>query len=287
MSASTGRRLFGDLEVIDTPGGVVWRFRGLSRSSPFGLSFFLPLLVIGAIPAAAAVVSLVFLLTHATQLPWYLIALSGLFVIQTGLVVTLCLRLAGWFLFRTLFDLFGHHEMELRQGLLYWGKRAGPFRQGYRHEVADLRRLLVCCYTSSGGEREAHFGVESLSSQEATFYCCCCDEQEVLALARDLHRRLQSQGPVPLEVLETTEDEAWQRANPKSPAVLPRTNPLWVRWYVWYPWHVAGLVGLVALWRAVASLDFTLPGWVSLLFLVGILSECAVIGNRPSNGRKG
>ncbi|HEV3255427.1 MAG TPA: hypothetical protein VG013_00980 [Gemmataceae bacterium] len=276
-------RLFGDPEVVETPHGVVYRFRGLAPPSFFGLMNSLFILAIGIIPIAAAVATLIFLIALGGRLPWYLVALPCLFVLQTGLLGGLCLRLAGpLFLRGLLFDAFGRHELELSEGWLYWGKRAGRFRQGYRHAVADLRCLLVYCYTSSGGEREAHLGVDPLSGKEPTFYCCCCSEQEVLALARDLQRHAD----VPLEIRETTEDEAWLRAGLTGRPVLPTRPALWQRWYAWYPWHIGGLVGLLALLKAVGSADLGLPWWVYLLFMVGLWLELALIGSGLTGSRR-
>jgi hypothetical protein len=282
-----GTRLFGDPEVVETPHGVVYRFRGLARPSFFGLTNSLFILAIGTIPLSAAVVTLIFLIARGGRLPWYLAALPCLFVLQAGLLGGLCLGLAGpLFLRQFLSDVFGRHELELRDGWLYWGTRAGRFRQGYGHSVADLRCLLVYCYTSRGGEREAHLGVDPLSGKEPTFYCCCCGEQEVLALARDLHRHLQRHGDVPLEIRETTEDEAWLRAGLTGRPVLPTESVFWQRWYVWYPWHVGGLIGLAALVKAVGSAGLGLPWWVYLLIMVGFLLELMLIGNRPVSKSK-
>jgi hypothetical protein len=284
MDQPSEPRLFGDPEVSETFSGVVYRFRTLPRTSLFGLKLVLVLLLIGMIPASAAVAALVFLLAYAAQLPWYLTVLSSLFVLQAGLLGGLCLRLAGRILFRRLlFDVFGRHELALHEGWLYWGKRAGPFRDGFRHAVADLRCLLVYCYTAAGSaEREAHFGVASLSTEEPTFYCCGCGEQEVLALARDLHRHLRQQSDVPLEVLETTEEEAWRRANPKGPPAVPVKRSLWQRRSFWYPWHVGGLIGLLALLAAFRTVALGLPPWVYFLVVLAILIELAALGNRPT-----
>jgi hypothetical protein len=280
-------RLFGDPEVVETPDGVAYRFRGLRRPSYFLLKSSLIFLVVGAIPAAAAVAVLVFLLIFADQLPWYLVFLPCLFILQAVLVGGLFLRMAGrWFLRSIVFDVLGRHEMELRGDQLHWGRRTGPFRDGFRHSVADLRCLLVCCYTTKGGEREAHFGVEPRSRQEATFYCCGCGEQEVLALARDLHRRLQQWVDVPLEILEMSEDEAYRLAGLKDGPVPRWKRPWWLRWYVWYPWHAGGLVGLVALWAAIDSLRLDVPKWVYLLIVLGIFIELLALTGRTTSGKK-
>jgi hypothetical protein len=148
--------------------------------------------------------------------------------------------------------------------------------------VSDLRCLLVCCYTSAGG-REAHLGVVPRDGEERTFYCCCCcGEQEVLALARDLHGHLRRQNGPPLEVVETTEAEAMSMAGMNDPVPPWPVRPfLWLRWYIWYPWHVGGLAGLVALMLAVRTLDLGLPEWVSVLFVLGLLLELGTILSRP------
>src|SRR5947209_982775 len=57
--------LFGDPEVIETFGGVVYRFRSLPRHSWPSLRFLLVFLAMGAVPASAAVAALVFLVAFA------------------------------------------------------------------------------------------------------------------------------------------------------------------------------------------------------------------------------
>lgn len=288
MADGSEARMFGDPEVVETPHGIIYRFRGLASPLFFRLRTSLFLLVVGMVPAAATLAALEFLVAFADQLPWHLVALPCLFVLQAGLVAGLFLWVPwGYFRRDLLFDLLGRHELELRDGVLYWGTRACRLRRGYRHAVSDLRCLLVCCYTSAGGGREAHLGVVPLSGQDTTFYCCCCDEQEVLALARDLHRHLRRQYDLPLEIREVGEPEAMAMAGMNDPVPPWPLRPfLWLRWYVWYPWHVGGLAGLVALLLAVRSLNLGLPGWVYALFAFGFLLEVRTILYRTDKARE-
>src|SRR5262245_34600977 len=99
MAADPETRMFGNPEVVETSHGVAYRFRGLARPSFFLLRTSLLLLVIAAVPASAAVMAGAFLVAFADQLPWHLVVLPCLFVLQAGLVAGLVLS-PPWRYFR-------------------------------------------------------------------------------------------------------------------------------------------------------------------------------------------
>lgn len=265
---------------IETPTGVIYRFRLSYRPS---LILVKSALLLAAIPLALAVTAVVFLFRHADEIEGLLLALSALFVGQMGLIAFIPLQLlfGRKFFWSALAARYGHHELELNGPLLYLGARLGRIR-GKAIPVADLQRFIVYAYYESDGLEESGEAVRKPSGCLAVVeapgrgpypYVVGWPWPELRALAEDLQRRLPEPRP-PVEVVETTEDAAMELANPPSPDA-ESARPWWARsrWF-WLAWHGAGLVGLVALGRAATG---RLPPWVMALGVLVMFADMLML----------
>jgi hypothetical protein len=267
-------------DVIETPGGVIYRFHLARRP---GLGLLRTGLVLAAIPLALAAGAAVLLVRSAAEIDTPLLAVAWLFVAQMGLVafIPLHLVLNRRALFRSLAGRFGHHELELNGPWLYWGARLGPFHSR-AVSVADLQRFVVYAYDEPDGLDETGAVALRESGALATVeapgrepfpYIIGWPWTELRALAEDLCRRLAGARLPPVEVVRSTADAVTDLSN-RLPAV-PVPVPWWARSrWLWLLWHGAGLVGLIAFIRVTTG---RAPPWVLGLGVLVLIADVMLI----------
>ena len=246
-----------NVRVIVTAEGVCYRFnQATGNAVPLcGL-----LAALAAVPVAAGVVAVLFLVRHCQELPWPLLALGGLFPAQMAFLARWPLKFLAQWVWQGLVGALGHRDLEVRGGWLALVTRVGPVRRRDRRRVSGVVRLTVYVY-------EPQFGAGPGSAPPAGTpreYACLaaeCDgaprwllvdglaRAEAVALAEDLNGRLavaETEGSLrglpPVAVVETTQDALYPGAGGPGPPLLRR---LW-----WLAWDLAGCVGLGALWFA-------------------------------------
>jgi hypothetical protein len=274
----TAPDLPANVRAIETPNGVCYRFTRVSGGAS-SLLFFAG--AVAAVPLAAAVVAVLFLVRHARDVSAPLLALGCLFPLQMVFLARAPLGLFLESVWQSLVGALGHRELEVRGPWLALGSRIGPVPRHERRALADVSGLTVYVYGDPGAGPAG-------ASPERTCLAAECGEAgrwllldgwsraETVALAEDLNRRLEAvpdpAGRVrrfpPVAVVETTQEALYPGTGRGA-----RPGKLWR-----LGCHVAGTAGLVAL--AVAA--WQTPDWdnphTRLCLLGAGLVEALAIG---------
>jgi hypothetical protein len=247
-----------NLRVIETPEGVRYRFTWHKGSWPPALGLIAAL---AAVPLAAGVLAVSFLVRHFAELPPALTALGVLFPAQMAFLAYLPVWFLGHSVWQSLVTAAGHSELAVEGRWLVLGSRVGPLRRRWRRPAPEVRRLSVYVYRPAAVATPA--GVPPPPAPEEL--ACLAAEfpesppwlmvdglarGEALALAEDFNGRLGAAaaeaGAVrqlpPVAVVETTQDALYPGTGGPGFSLRRKLG--------WLVWHLTGCVGLGALWFA-------------------------------------
>lgn len=277
------------VEIVDTEDGASYRFYYSKGAKP-PLPLFLG--IIAATRVASAGLAVFFVSQRVQQIPWWLLALSCLFVLQMFYMAGLPWGLFRRMAWQRLAADFGYSELRLRDNRLLLGSRAGPFRVSQRRDIQEFRGLVVYSFLpenpASPSAEPTGPSAPAVADAECVVLAVECEETapwhlvggysraETLALAEDLHRRLTAaagslmprKSLAPIAVIETDQATLYP---PLDPDFYRRRQP------VWLAWHLAGTIGLGAL----TKIAFHTGAWqsreVCLLLCAGWILEAIVL----------